>query len=89
MEELQPISRSCLRATHRAERLHRGVRQGKSRLGAAVPDHDRPHADHDHLSGPLDVRDDDGVRNRAAGLIGVIPTLLAFQQPFASTRWSV
>ena len=51
----------------RAGRFHRGVRQGKSRLGSAVPDHDRPHADHDHLPGPLDLRDDDGVRDRTAG----------------------
>ena len=34
------------------------------------------------IFGPLDLRDDDGVRTAPLGLIEVIPTLLLFQQPF-------
>src|SRR5207247_902076 len=41
-------------------------RQGQSRNRAAVPHHDRPHVDCDHLPGPVDLRDGDGVRNRTA-----------------------
>src|SRR6058998_1648462 len=52
---------------NRGGRFHRGIRQGKSRTGAAVSHHARPYADHHHLSGPLDLRDDDGVRHRTAG----------------------
>ena len=67
-KELQPIIAELpCGLPNRAGRFHRGIRQGKSRTGPAVSHHDRPHADHHHLSGPLDLRDDDGVRHRTAG----------------------
>ena len=66
-KELQPII-AKLPAGYRIEQGGSIEESGKANRGtaAAFPDHDRPHADHDHLSGPLDLRDDDGVRNRTA-----------------------
>ena len=67
-KELQPII-AKLPAGYRIEQGGSIEESGKANraLAAAVPHHDRPHADHDHLSGPLDLRDDDGVRHRTAG----------------------
>ncbi len=67
LKELQPIIATTAGGlSDRGGRLHRRVRQGQSRSGAVVPHHDRAHAHHDHPAGPLDLRDDDGVRNRTA-----------------------